>query len=510
MKNFFLTFALVFMAVRAVAVDTSETQARGASLVPDIKNPAPDYFCTWNIQGYVCNYKSSEAQRTQLSESDLFGSGKLQGWVNFFPRVRGDLLFVMDDSWDVPLNGDRSDFGSLILNAERFPSYTGTPSERLERLVRAVKVAGWKGLGGWVCAQQAPKFESTNEQDYWKERLRWMKQADFTYWKVDWGKNEHDAAWRKMLTALGRQEAPDLVIEHAMTVPALGFADVYRTYDVENVIAVASTIDRVGKLLEQTPSGSPTLINCEDEPYIAAGLGCTMGVMRHPFTGVMPNGQPDIVFPSACRDLKRRLDEVARVVRWHKIAAPLPLGLASAKVDKQRLKDTWMLEQDETWTSHKPGDWRDAAAPARISRGLELPEVKVSEAELQPFVFDCRSTNGAVAIATIGRTVGRQFQNPRALVSLSVGNASGPFGIFGYYSSLTLKFDHPLGNARILAQDLLASESLEITHEVTIHGNELVIPGELISKIGLSEASTNDLSEPGLVLVVKSASTAEK
>jgi len=161
-----------------------------------------------------------------------------------------------------------------------------------------------------------------------------------------------------------------------------------------------------------------------------------------------------------------------------------------------------MLEQDETWTSHQPGDWRKASAPARISRGLELPAVTVGEAELKPFVLASRSVNGAVAIATIGRTSARQFQNPKARITLSVGNAPGPFGIFGYYGSLTLKFDHPPGKARVLAQDLLADASTDITSGVNINGDELVIPGELISKIGLSAASVNDLSEPGLVLAI--------
>ena len=27
------------------------------SLVPDMPSQAPDYFCTWNLQGYVASYK---------------------------------------------------------------------------------------------------------------------------------------------------------------------------------------------------------------------------------------------------------------------------------------------------------------------------------------------------------------------------------------------------------------------------------------------------------------------
>ena len=473
-------------------------------LIPQTQNPAADYFCTWNIQGYVTSYQGNEAQRAQMTEANLFGHGKYQGWVDFYPKIRGDLLLVMDDSWDVPPKGDPACFGSLILNDERFPACTGSPAERLEKLTVKVKAAGWKGLGGWVCAQQAPKYAMSSEADYWKERMRWMREAGVVYWKVDWGRDSKDAAWRRMLTELGRKEAPDLVIEHAMTVEALKFCDVYRTYDVENAIAAPVTIDRVAKLLQEPVTEPvPALINCEDEPYIAAGLGCVLGIMRHPFVGALPDGRQDFVFPPSGRDLKRRLDEVIRAVRWHRIAAPVRLGSTRVCVDTNRLNDAWMLAPLETWEpARRPGDWLNASAPARISRGLDLPDVQVGAAGLPPFVLASRSANGAVAVTTVGRTVGRQYLNPSVAVVLPVGNAPGPFGIFGYYGSLTLQFDHPPGRVRMLAQDLAGEEAADVTSAVTLRGNTLFIPGALIAKIGLSAAGKNDLSEPGLVLTL--------
>jgi len=477
----------------------------GHSLVPKVINQAPDYFCTWNIQGYICSYKSPEDQRAQMTEANLFGGGKYQDWAGLYPRIRGDLILVMDDSWDVPANGDSSYFGSLQLNEQRFPSFTGAPDERLKALVTKVKAAGWKGLGGWVCAQQAPRFAVPNERAYWIERLNWMRQAGVAYWKVDWGKNERSAPWRRMLTELGSVYAPDLVIEHALVAEVADTAAVFRTYDVENVVAAPVTIDRVANLIGHGTSQFSAVVNCEDEPYIAVGLGCAIGIMRHPFAGTLPNGQPDMVFPVTGRDLKRRLDEMVRAVRWHKIARPLPGDATKNVVDSRRMEDTWMLEQSETWTDSRPGDWRRASAPARISRGLALPEVKVAKAERAPFVLATRYTNGAIAIAAIGRTTNRQYQNPKAEVALMVGDAPGPFGLFGYFASVMLKFDHPLGPIQVLAQDLMAEESTDITEEVSIQNNELTIPGELISRIGLSAASTNDLSEPGMVLVVAKA-----
>ncbi len=406
----------------------------GPNLVPESPNLSPDYFCTWNIQGYVCSYESGEAQRRAMTEENMFGGDPHQRWVDFFPKVRKDLIFVMDDSWDIPLNEDKAWFGSAVLNEQRFPSYTGSPSERLRKLTDAVKAAGWRGLGGWICAQRAPKFETDGTEDaYWTERLEWMRDADFTYWKVDWGKHDRDAEWRRKLTDLGHKIAPHTVIEHALAERSIDFADVYRTYDIENVISAPVTIDRIATLLEQNPKDSPTLINCEDEPYIAAGTGSAIGVMRHPFAGSLPDGRQDFVFPPNARDLKGRLDEVTRAIRWHRIAAPIPLGTPGTKIDPKRLDDHWILEKDETYTPHKIGDRREASAPARISRGLDLPKVEMPNGEESPFVLASKCANGAVAISTIGRATGREYVTPKARVTLDVGNASGPIGIFGVY-----------------------------------------------------------------------------
>lgn len=142
-------------------------------------------------------------------------------------------------------------------------------------LSEKTKSLGWKGLGLWVCAQQAPNSGTNDSVAYWTERFNWMKKAGIDYWKVDWGKDSKSAAWREWLTKLGKRVAPELVIEQAMIPSVMTSAEVYRTYDVENVIAVPHTIDRIGKLLSALPKGrAVSIINCEDEPYIAAGLGC--------------------------------------------------------------------------------------------------------------------------------------------------------------------------------------------------------------------------------------------
>ncbi len=120
------------------------------SLVPDTPSNAPDYFCTWSVQGYVVNYSGVENTRAAIHEQNLFGDGTYEGWVHFFPKIRSDIYFLMDDSWDIPLHENASDnkyLGLTRLDPTRFPSFTGTPQERLKGLTDQVKSYGWKGLG---------------------------------------------------------------------------------------------------------------------------------------------------------------------------------------------------------------------------------------------------------------------------------------------------------------------------------------------------------------------------
>ncbi len=475
----------------------------GPSLVPAGPNRSPDYFCTWNVQGYACSYTGSATMRRMMVEQNVFGHGRYQDWIGFYPSVRGDLFFVLDDSWDVPLSGDKHAYGSLILDRERFPSYDGPPGERLRKLTDAVRAKGWRGLGGWVCAQQAPALAEPDDTAYWTERLGWMREAGFNYWKIDWGKRSRDAKWRQSITELGAREAPALVIEQALAEGTLRSAAVYRTYDVENIIAAPVTLGRITHLLQVAPKGSPTVINCEDEPYIAAGTGSAIGVMRHPFAGALPNGSPDHAFPPVGRDLKRRLDEVARGVTWHRFARPIPLGGGDATIDADELTDTWTLHPDETWMKFRPGDVRTAKAAARISRGgLPLPDVEVDPGQPAPYVLVSRSPDGPVAIAAIGRTLDRSYVTPRARVTQDVGGAD-TIGVFGVFGKLTLRFDRPLGPCRVLAQDLAGSQSSDVTSQVSIQGNTLAWDGGLISKVGLSAGHPGDVSEPGLVMVIQ-------
>lgn len=483
-------------------------QNKSVSLVPDVPTKAPDYFCTWNIQGYKANYTGSEVTRAAINEQSMFGTGDWESWVEFFPEIREDLYFVMDDSWDIPQNVNNvpnNYLGLVELDTTRFPSFTGTPTERLAKLNEKVKSYGWKGVGGWVCAQQSETAENHDSiDDYWTERLKAAHAAGFDYWKVDWGTECRNDEWRRNLTRLGKIHAPNLYIEHAMKNEYIKFSDVFRTYDVENIIATPVTIQRVANLLTyHAEEGAKGIINCEDEPFIAVGLGCAIGVMRHPYKGNLPDGRQDFAFPPVGRNYKNRLDEVVRGVRWHRIAEPFGVA-GDACIDTVKLNDYWEVQAEETWVNRNPGDMLRESAPARISRNMPLPEVMAVRADEVPFVMASRYPNGATAVVTTERTLGRECVLPLVTVTVQIEDLYKPIGIFGKYKELVLKFREKvdLSSIKVCGQDLAGDRTIDITDRLKAEGYQLTVPGELIQTVGLTDASEEDESLPGMVLQV--------
>jgi len=484
------------------------------SIVPETPSTAPDYFCTWNIQGFVDSYLINEWQRAAMNEVYMFGEGPYQNWVEFYPKIREDLIFVMDDSWDIPQDenamNDNDYLGVTELDTTRFPSYTGTPTERLKKLVDSVESKGWRGLGGWICAQEAPIYGSVEAEPYWIERLKAAHEAGFDYWKVDWGKEGRNGEWRKKLTELGRTHAPDLIIEHAMKEEFIKFSDVYRTYDVENVISQPVTLQRIASVLKfETEDGAKGLINSEDEPYIAVGLGTASALMRHPFNDTLPDGQQDFVFPPVGRDILHRMDESIRGIRWRRIAQPFGVGEGTHEVDDELLTDYWIMGERETWClwceGREPGDTLVESAPARISRNLPLPIVAEKNSEKRPFVLASEYLNGASAIVTVGRGLGREYLTEPVNVTQQLNHWDKPIGIFGYFKNLTLILPEEIQskNIKVFAQDLADNQAIEITERISINGNKVSLSGDVIREVGLSAASSGDKSDPGMVMLIK-------
>ena len=120
-----------------------------------------------------------------------------------------------------------------------------------------------------------------------------------------------------------------------------------------------------------------------------------------------------------------------------------------------------------------------------------------------PFVFATRFPNGAVAIAAQERTqVGKGWYMPACDVTLDIGNAPGPYGVFGYFDGLTLVSDKSFRRKRILAQDLAGDEAIDISSMVRIRDKSLYIPGKVIRQVGLRNATPEDISAPGLVIAI--------
>lgn len=476
------------------------------SLVPETPSKAPDYFCTWSIQGYTVNYSGVENTRAAINEQSLFGSGKYEGWVNYFPKIKSDLYFVMDDSWDIPQdvnNGPNEYLGLTELDSSRFPSFKGNSGERLKGLTDKIKSQGWKGAGGWICAQESPvDNKHENMEIYWTEKLKAANYADFSYWKVDWGKHDRDEQWRKTLTTLGHQYAPNLCIEHAMENKYIEFSDAFRTYDVEVITSAPVTIQRIANVLNySTKENAKGIINCEDEPYIAVGLGCAIGIMRYPFDGNLPNGEQDHVFPPVGRNLKKRMDEIIRAVRWHRIAEPFGVQ-ADAQIDPVKLTDHWTMKEKETWLGRPNGEVVTVEAPARVSRGMPLPQISNLHDKQQPFLMASKYPNGAVAVVTIDRTLDRECILKPETVSLEVSDLLSPIGIFGDYKELILNYPDQIdkNKIKIYGQDLAGDIPVDITEQVKIDENRIIITGDLIQKIGLMESSQGDISAPGMVI----------
>jgi hypothetical protein len=521
MKNHiaFITLAIFLFLLTGFDISAQKnTSAAGTGLVPDIPNASPDYFCTWQTQHYYADGSGSGPQRANLTEANIFGTATQPGWINFYPKVRKDLFFVMDDSWDIPLKGDAAGyFGSLIVNAERFPGFVqaGISNEdALKRLCDTAKSRGWKALGGWVCAQEAANFsDGKTQQAYWTERARWAGYAGFAYWKVDWGKNIYDYQFRKLLTDMAHQYAPQLIVEHAQNDSVIPVSDVFRTYDVPAILSIPMTMKKLKNTLAlyNTQKGYQGLICAEDEAYIAAGLGCTMGIMRHPFAGNLPNGKPDPSFPAMHRNLKTKMDEITRAVRWHRIAPAFGANANETYVDSVNLTDTWQIQnQDaeieswwfEPWTGFtKTGNMITEKGPARISRGLPLPLVTPDAKGDVPFVVASKNPTGAVTVTIAARTRNRTYWTPKCKISIKAGDTR-TFGVFGYCESLTINTTLNLKNMVVKAQDLAGDKTVDITPLIIKGKNKLIIPGSLITKIGLGQKSAGDTSEPGLILVL--------
>lgn len=470
------------------------------NLIPGAPSSAPNYWCTWGAQTALAMLKRPDAAAMNaldltaviedyINEETVFG---MNGWARkFFPRVRRDLFFMFDGGWSTT-------YASFIADRKKFPSFDGSPQEAIRRMNQAVRKLGWRGAALW-CRDTpggAADIGIVNALKYGRIR----------YVKIDVG----DADFH--LVHLRDQRGMNLTLEHVSGVdgglngkpdqdgryPALNpkgvqatvlkHTDVYRIYDLQGPLDLPTAIDRITQSIRvvEGDSAARALINAEHEVYLAAVLGCTVGIMQHPpfVTGKTSN-----------------LDQVTRALRWQRIASPLAAGAGFLRMDGDSLTDEWTYSAADASYAAAAGTTIRQGAPARVTRNLELPEV--SAAGEKPFVLATRFANHAIAVGALGRVgIGRPYSVPRAAVTLDVAGAAGPFGIFGSFESLTFAGRSFSPTARVWAQDLAADRAVDVTAKVRIANSRLEIPGPLIDSVGLSNSTAGDRSLPGLVMKI--------
>ena len=494
------------------------------NLIPDKSVNTGNYFCTWDSQCDEMHARYSKAEyvpsRDAMCEDFLFGES---GILRSFDTVRGDLIAVLDDGWDVPFGAtDTRLFGLLETDDERFPSLRGlSPAQRLKALSERVLALGYRGLGLWVPTQtpslvRGREISMTPDEErlYWEERARWCAEAGVVYIKADWGEHQGDADYCEMLTDCMRRYAPGLMIEHGLVrrplfeTPENGHAvpdrvkaylkrvlpacDYLRTYDVVHELKYASTVDRASLCLDAAKdiNGDCAILNIEDTGLIGAALGCAIGVMRHEFE----KKRKKLPLPP------RKVSETVCALRWQRIAPPFAANIGELHISEERLKDVWHCPKrpGNLWPNVPEGDYY-VTAPAAVSRNMPLPEVK-AKGEKPYVVCSVHPDSSALCVAATPRTFTYGIDTIlTADISVKGKDASAPVGLFGVFDSVSVYYDETLDGRRVYMQNLLAGEARDVTDLVLISGNCLKVPGDLMKNTD-GETAGNEL--PGAVLKI--------
>lgn len=288
--------------------------------------------------------------------------------------------------------------------------------------------------------------------------------------------------------------------------------DVFRTYDVPAIMSIPMTMKKLHEILayRQIAETAMGLINCEDEVYIAAAGGFTMGIMRHPYSGAFIDGREDMSFPTVHRNLKTKMYEVVRSVRWHRIAPAFGVD-GNVNIDESVLTDYWEIENKnaeiESWwldldlpefNPYVKNDVITISATKQIARRCKMAEVIPDKNGNVPYVVTSKNPNGAFSVLTLGRTLGRVYEIPECNVTI---NAEGAdiIGVFGEYEKLIIKTD--LNNIKaVFMQDLADETAYDITDDTIFENEKIIIPGQLIHRIGTMAQPEGDTSEPGVVV----------
>ena len=483
------------------------------------------------------SYYRKELCKT-LNDAWLFDDPGLLS--KFMHNIRGDVYALLDDGWDIPYidengNKDHEQIGSCIPNPERFP-YGDTPAERLRIISDKVKELGYAGLGLWIPHQA--HFEKKDDilpldkfYDYWAERARWFAYADVKYVKVDWGHhNSHGREYfyesRKTMTRAFRDFCPDVTVEHYVISgqffkPLPGerrdiakkihnIADVCRLYDISPSFNTVTTLNRVAEMMSLVGDDSTCLFCAGEDPYIAATLGMTMGMMSHPFISQTTLFLRPDQFKDGIYDTKVLRSDFydytwyERALYWQRICPPVPFGETENKTSDTTLTDTWFYNREPyPYNASKVmGRLLEQSAPAAIARNTELPIAEGGE-HLPYLTAFQHPTEKAYAIGMLQRTVDGVMNCtvPPARVKAFPMDTENTIGIFGPCEYIDLVFDKDVREMKVFLCGMLDEEAEDVTDSVTFpEFNTVRISGELLSAKGLAGQFPFDHSEPACVM----------
>lgn len=471
-----------------------------------------NYLCTWDLQEKIAlklNIAGENIpvkQRNALTDSMLFGENSLYHVVP--KEYLGGIYFLIDDGWDVPFGTNthksKAPFGSLILDSEKFRGYGDTPAERLKTLNQKVKAMGYAGLGLWISPQIPFENQNTTMEDHrnhWCERAKWCQDAGVRYWKIDWGEHAFRRDYLEMMTECIRKNAPDLLIEHAVVHSPFGgpktpeddiakkmanimeISDFFRTYDVCEPFSNTITLCRTNALLcnvkkENFIHNAKGYVNIESSPEIAAGLGLNMGIMAY-------NGN------------------VGACLNWQRLAPPMSIFDADYIKSNELLTDSAFFEASPVWWFDAKGQEISSTVPAIAARGTKLPKVEADT--VKPIVLACcNNKTKAYAVSTLKRCldVNKSFIAP-AKVTVFPEDLTAPIGIFGYYKTLQIEFSDAIPkNAKIYAQCLLETESQDVTENITIDDNKIIIDGKNLRLWGRKSDAIGNTEDPALIIQI--------
>jgi len=535
-------FRKIFFLVLLVAIISCD-EDKPQNLVPDKLSAAPNYWCTWYWQNYMIKagepvtnpsgreVYSNKAAREQMNYNRILGEN---GWARvMLPKSRGEYYFLIDHGWQ-DKSVKKNTFFSFIMDGNDFPKYAGLePKERIKKLNEEIKALGWRGLGLWV--------RGTPTREDARKFVEWSKYAGIEYWKIDGGDTKNFLTYKvkneiypeltlEYVTGTGPLnpdwDKPDLKEYPSVYYPGdqqlkdgsaepghasralrvISNSDVFRTYDAVPLLVSTVTLQRIHDILSQTAGDGKyrAFLNIQDDCNIAAALGCVVAVKRHPMkTPRMFEGRDFHFQIAGDRHVDKRLNEMDRLVRWQRIAPPMNAGYGTYSYSDKYLIDKYVFRVGDTWKEETWGKMVTQGAPAIMARNIPLPKVEIDGEP--PYVMASKFKNGAICIATEGRVKPEEsWYHPRANILIEVDDAKEPIGVFGRYSSLTLELNSPVDeNAVILAQDLLAEKAVDISKEVKIKDNRIIIPGDLIDRVGTMAATEGDISVPGLVIQIK-------